>query len=161
MAKKKTTEETSQIEEIDLSSIDVDSLFLPEIDGLDNKEIVSEKPIEKKKPVKTEKKKSTIEDKKEKNTKKSSNEDEDDFLVPKKTEDEDDFFAEFNDDFDIDDIDDEELLKIEKEGGFDKMPKDFFTDKRRQKNLKKFLDVEVPAEFLEGLDENMQLLFKK
>ncbi len=161
MAKKKTTEETSQIEEIDLSSIDVDSLFLPEIDGLDNKEIVSEKPIEKKKPVKTEKKKSTIEVKKEKNTKKSSNEDEDDFLVPKKTEDEDDFFAEFNDDFDIDDIDDEELLKIEKEGGFDKMPKDFFTDKRRQKNLKKFLDVEVPAEFLEGLDENMQLLFKK
>ena len=28
-------------------------------------------------------------------------------------------------------------------------PKDFFTDKRRQKVVKKFLDIEVPAEYLE------------
>ena len=61
---------------------------------------------------------------------------------------------------DFNDVDESELQEIEKSGGA-KIPKDFFTDKRRQKNLKKFLDVEVPAEYLEGLSEEMQLLFKK
>ncbi|NRH21139.1 sigma-70 family RNA polymerase sigma factor [Candidatus Gracilibacteria bacterium] len=42
-----------------------------------------------------------------------------------------------------------------------KSPKDFFTDKRRQKTLKKFIDVTVPQEFLDGLSDNLQLLIKK
>ena len=71
-----------------------------------------------------------------------------------------DAFDDDFDDFDLDDVDESELQEIEKSGGA-KIPKDFFTDKRRQKNLKKFLDVEVPAEYLEGLSEEMQLLFKK
>jgi RNA polymerase primary sigma factor len=40
-------------------------------------------------------------------------------------------------------------------------PKDFFTDKRRKKNLKKFLDVTVPEEILDGMTDQIQLLFKK
>jgi hypothetical protein len=42
-----------------------------------------------------------------------------------------------------------------------KSPKDFFTDKRRQKTLKKFIDVTVPQEFLDGLTDDLQLLIKK
>lgn len=97
--------------------------------------------------------------------KKSKKSDDEEIFAEKSKNSEDDFedeFAEFKDDFDDDfdfEPDESEFAEIEKDNY--KAPKDFFTDKRRQKNLKKFLDVEVPAEFLEGLDEKMQLLFKK
>lgn len=66
----------------------------------------------------------------------------------------------FDDDFEDDEDDENENEDDEKEDGY-VWPKDFFTDKRRKKNLKKFLDVTVPQEFLEGMDEEIQLLFKK
>lgn len=70
----------------------------------------------------------------------------------------DDFDDDFDDPFILDtDSDDEEG---EKPDGY-VAPKDFFTDKRRKKNLKKFLDVTVPPEILEGMPEPTQLLFKK
>ena len=59
----------------------------------------------------------------------------------------------FDDDFDDNDEDDE--IDDEGEDGESKKkdsyksPKDFFTDKRRQKTLKKFIDVTVPQEFLD------------
>lgn len=171
MAKKKTPE-TSQIEEIDLSSIDIDSLAIPELGEdlsfLKIEESVPEERTTKKssKPKATTTKKSeksTKTEKSEKNSKKSDEENDEEFDFAKEFGKDDlDFDADFDfkDDFDDDfEIDDAELAEIEKDGY--KAPKDFFTDKRRQKNLKKFLDVEVPAEFLEGLDEKMQLLFKK
>ena len=74
--------------------------------------------------------------------------------------------TETNDDFD-DDFEEEDDFDLEdgptpsEDGdGYD-APKDFFTDKRRKKNLKKFLDVTVPQEILEGMPEATQLLFKK
>ena len=53
----------------------------------------------------------------------------------------------FDDDFDFDDSDDED--GDEEKGDGYTAPKDFFTDKRRKKVLKKFLDVTVAPEFLE------------
>lgn len=72
----------------------------------------------------------------------------------------DDFDDDFDDFDDFDGEDDGDETSTEKGDRF-KQPKDFFTDKRRQKTLKKFLDVEVPAEFLDGLPEDLQLIFKK
>lgn len=72
---------------------------------------------------------------------------------------EDDFSLDFDDDFE----DDFELSsddESEPEKDFDG-PKDFFTDRRRQKIVKKFLDIEVPQEHLEWLSEEMIYLFKK
>jgi RNA polymerase primary sigma factor len=52
--------------------------------------------------------------------------------------------------------------KKKRERGLSRLPIDRSLDKRRVgKGLQKFIDVTVPAEMLEGLDENMQLLFKK
>lgn len=175
MAKKKNTEK-SAVEEIDLSAIDIDSLMISEL-GEDLSFLKF--PTEEEKPAKKVAKKTTkttevdleaaadefLRQSSEKLAKKSKkSDDENDFVIKSKDSDNDfeDEFAEFKDDFDDDfdfDPDESELAEIEKDNY--KAPKDFFTDKRRQKNLKKFLDVEVPAEFLEGLDENMQLLFKK
>lgn len=54
-------------------------------------------------------------------------------------------------------VDDEKLEK-----GLKKMPKDRTEDKRRVgKGLKKFIDVEVPEEILEGMNEEVQELMKK
>lgn len=163
MAKKKETQkiETSQIEEVDLSAIDIDSLSLSNLVIETPKK--SEK-ISKKSSKKSEETSSFFESKNPQKSEeeeiaefmKKNNLDEDFDIEIKDTKDFDD---DFNDDFGFD-PDEGELAEIEKD--FDpKMPKDFFTDKRRQKTLKKFLDVEVPAEYLEGLDEKMQLLFKK
>ena len=120
---KKPTQDESRIEEIDLSSIDIDSLVIP---SLEKKKTPLPKEV-----------------------------DEDFFEEELK---DDDFW--FDDDFDDEDEEDEYEDKSEKPPK-DNRPKDFFTDKRRQKTVKKFLDVEVPAEYLEGLPEEIQLLFKK
>lgn len=72
--------------------------------------------------------------------------------------DDNDFDDTFIDEFDIEE---EEIANEDDESRDSNLPKDFFTDKRRQKNVKKFLDVEVPEEYLEGLDEEMKYLFKK
>lgn len=128
----KNSPKNSGIEEIDLSSIDIEAIDLPNLEILPD--LALNTPI----------------------------------VVDEKMQDEmlSDFKKEFNDDFDddftIDDIDfvDIESLEKDKSGKY-KIPKDFFTDKRRKRDIEKFLDVEVPAEYLEGLSENMQLLFKK
>lgn len=149
--------DNSQIEEIDLSSIDLDSLAISEL-GEDLSFLKFEEETPKKK---TEKKaaNNTASDKKE--SKKPIHDDDfdDDFPIIELKDEPDDEDL-FKDDFEDFEPDEADLLDIDTEDGY-KQPKDFFTDKRRQKNLKKFLDVEVPAEYLEGLDENMQLLFKK
>ncbi len=74
-----------------------------------------------------------------------------------------DFDDAFDDDED-DDFDDDE--DGDTDGGHKKKdsykaPKDFLTDKRRQKTLKKFIDVTVPQEFLDGMTPDLQLLIKK
>ncbi len=66
------------------------------------------------------------------------------------------FGGDFIDEFEVEEDDENE----DSSDGY-KAPKDFFTDKRRQKNFTKFLDVEVPEEYLEGLSEEMKMLFKK
>lgn len=136
MAKKKNTNTPASVEEVDLFAIDLEALDLNfwSEDEWSNRE------------------------KKKKNNKKkhnSTDEIQDMELLDKEmlSEMSDDFDDAFDDDFEIGD----EVNEIDDFKG----PKDFFTDKRRQKTLKKFLDVEVPPEFLEGLDEKMQLLFKK
>ena len=140
--KKKPTTHDTAIEEVDLFSIDVESLPIPEIVP----------------PVKTEKKesysKSSIMD--------DSHESSDIFDEPGEHTDVTLEWG-FDDDFD-DDFDDETISpkwdEDEEEDGY-VGPKDFFTDKRRKKNLKKFLDVTVPQEYLEGMTDEVQLLFKK
>ena len=141
MPKKKDTKTENSIQEVDLSSIDVSALSLSDLN--------IELPIPKKSSTKSAKK-TKIE--------KSDDIELDEENLPNL--DFNDAFDDDFDDFDLGDVDESELQEIEKSGGA-KIPKDFFTDKRRQKNLKKFLDVEVPAEYLEGLSEEMQLLFKK
>ena len=141
MPKKKDTKTENSIQEVDLSSIDVSALSLSDLN--------IELPLPKKSNTKSSKK-TKIE--------KSDDIELDEENLPNL--DFNDAFDDDFDDFDLDDVDESELQEIEKSGGA-KIPKDFFTDKRRQKNLKKFLDVEVPAEYLEGLSEEMQLLFKK
>ncbi len=86
--------------------------------------------------------------------------------------DEDEFVAipleedpEIDDDF-ILDLSDEELEEGEnpkkRTRGLGRMPVERAQDKRRLgKGLQKFIDVSIPADILEGLSEEMQLLFKK
>ena len=138
MPKKKDTKTENSIQEVDLSSIDVSALSLSDLN--------IELPISKKSSTKS--------------VRKTKIEKSDDIELDEENLPNLDLNDAFDDDFDLDDVDESELQEIEKSGGA-KIPKDFFTDKRRQKNLKKFLDVEVPAEYLEGLSEEMQLLFKK
>ncbi len=94
----------------------------------------------------------------------------DDMVIDKKIleELEDEFEDEEEDEFDEDDMDededgeDEEGRPKKRERGLNRLPIDRAQDKRRVgKGLQKFIDVSVPPEILEGLDENMQLLFKK
>ncbi|PID84075.1 hypothetical protein CSB09_02890 [Candidatus Gracilibacteria bacterium] len=83
-------------------------------------------------------------------------------LAELKSEDLDELKEVFEDEFEEDEDDSQDAKKSEKgkESEY-KAPKDFFTDKRRQKQLKKFLDVSVPEEYLEGLSDELQFLFKK
>ncbi len=140
-------QDATTIEEVDLTSIDapVDELF--------------DAVIEIKKPSK---KKSEFED-----------EEHDEILseaglttsfgVP--DPDFEEFEEEFDEDFDEEDGEGEEGEgggKKKRERGLARLPVDRSQDKRRiGKGLQKFIDVTVPAEMLEGLEENMVLLFKK
>jgi len=55
-----------------------------------------------------------------------------------------------------------EIEGLKKEKGLKKMPVDRDTDKRRVgKGLTRFIDIEVPAEHLEGMSEEIQELMKK
>ncbi len=76
-----------------------------------------------------------------------------------------DFEEDFDEDFDEDGEEGEEGeagTKKKRERGLARLPVDRSQDKRRiGKGLQKFIDVTVPPEMLEGLEENMQLLFKK
>ena len=146
---KKPAHDDSQIEEIDLSTIELSAIGLDDLTSLEPKKAL---PLKKEKEEKN----------KDFSQKRNSNEeDEEDFDDPIITRDFDD---DFDDDLD-DDLDDEEDEEWEEWEGRKKdsykSPKDFFTDKRRQKTLKKFIDVTVPQEFLDGLSENLQLLIKK
>lgn len=134
MAWKKQPPKDTAVEEIDLSAIDIDTL-----------------PI----PVETQSKPTQ---KESKWSKEILTKEEDDFASdPEVAETTDEFDDDFEDDFDFE----EESSQEEKADDGYVWPKDFFTDKRRKKNLKKFIDVTVPQEFLEWLPESIQLLFKK
>jgi RNA polymerase primary sigma factor len=136
MASKKQPPKDGAAEEIDLSSIDLSSIALP----TELEKSPSRGEWEKPKKIKE-----IFSD--------SESTDTDD------TPSSDDSFDDaFEDDFE-EDI--EPLAEWEEEEDGYVWPKDFFTDKRRKKNLKKFLDVTVPPEFLEGMTEDVQLLLKK
>jgi RNA polymerase primary sigma factor len=142
---KKPLHDDSQIEEIDLSLIDTTSIDLSLVKN--------ESPSFEDK-ARSKKIKDTDDD--FDNTKEDHI---DDLDLELKVDFEDDFEDDF-DDFEDDDEEEWWDGDGEKKDGY-KSPKDFFTDKRRKKSLKKFIDVTIPQEFLEGLTENLQLLFKK
>ncbi len=71
-----------------------------------------------------------------------------------------DFEDDFEEEEDKEDEDDDGEKKAEYKAEY-KGPKDFFTDKRRKKVVRKFLDVTVPQEFLDGFPEKLQILLKK
>ena len=127
---KKPPHDDSQIEEIDLSLIDSTSI--------DFSQVKNELP--------------SFEDKSK--IKKSIGVEQNDFDGMKDEPIDDLEFelkGDFEDDFedDFDESDEEEIDGDgENKNGY-KTPKDFFTDKRRKKSLKKFIDVTIPAEFLE------------
>lgn len=138
MASKKQPPKDSAALEVDLSQFDLQALDLPTISHDDE-------PIQKEK--------------------KSPRWDDMDFIDPisdgsssPETETNDDFDDDFEEE---DDFDLEDGPTPSEDGDGYVAPKDFFTDKRRKKNLKKFLDVTVPQEILEGMPEATQLLFKK
>lgn len=134
MASKNHPQKDNAIEEIDLSAIDIDAIHIP----------IDARPAAPKQTPKE-----------WKESKEMLSQEEDDFASD--SEEPEEFDDDFDDDFDID----EDSTTEEKGDDGYVGPKDFFTDKRRKKNLKKFLDVTVPAEFLDGMPEPMQLLFKK
>jgi RNA polymerase primary sigma factor len=134
MAWKKQPPKDTAVEEIDLSAIDIDTLPIPVESQV--------KPTQKE----------------SKWSKEILTKEEDDFASdPEIAETNDEFEDDFEDDFDFE----EDSSQEEKSDDGYVWPKDFFTDKRRKKNLKKFIDVTVPQEFLEGIPESIQLLFKK
>ena len=144
---KKPAHDDSQIEEIDLFAIDLSAINLDDLIAI---EPIRSTPVKKEEKVKEFiQKRDTSED------------EEDDFEDPIITRDFDD---DFDDEEDSDDSDEDDEEGEEGEGKKKdsyKAPKDFLTDKRRQKTLKKFIDVTVPQEFLEGLTPDLQLLIKK
>lgn len=138
MASKKKIPQDTAVEEIDLSAIDIDSLNL---DSIEIRSSIKKEPTQ----AQETKRFDSLDDSKDSIDMDESSEEE----LPW-----DDFDDDFDDDLDAPDSSDE------KEDGY-AAPKDFFTDKRRKKNLKKFLDVTVPQEILEGMTDQIQLLFKK
>ncbi len=140
--KKKQPSQDTSAEEVDLFAIDIESLPIPEMAQ----------------SVKAEKKEATSRS----SIMDDSHESSDIFDDPVDHTDtaiEPDFDDDFDDDFDEDAPPKGEGDDDEGDGYVG--PKDFFTDKRRKKNLKKFLDVTVPQEYLDGMTEEVQLLFKK
>jgi Sigma-70 factor, region 1.1/Sigma-70 factor, region 1.2 len=143
---KKPAHDDSQIEEIDLSLIDLSAINLDELTSLEPTSSLSIK--EDKWIIRA-----TIK------REKSEEEDDIDPIIER------DFDDAFDDDED-DAFDDDEDDEADESGGSKKKdsykaPKDFLTDKRRQKTLKKFIDVTVPPELLEGMTPTLQLLIKK
>ena len=141
---KKPAHDDSQIEEIDLSAIDLSAIDLDDLTALE-----PSKPL----PMKSEKIKEFI-------PKRDKTEEEEDDADPVIERDFDDAFDD-DDDFDEDEDEDEDEDGDGKKKDSYKAPKDFLTDKRRQKTLKKFIDVTVPQEFLDGMTPDLQLLIKK
>ncbi|EKD30556.1 MAG: hypothetical protein ACD_78C00010G0007 [uncultured bacterium (gcode 4)] len=166
MTKKDTKQNGSQIEEIDLSMLSPDGIF-------DLKKI-RETP-----PEATKKEKISHTWEKEHDEEESENSDIEPEILPLDEADilkeleidplfEDDFVMldDFDDDDDLDEEEDEEWedgeKKTKKVRGLKKIPIERSEDKRRVgKWLQKFIDVSVPAEFLDGLSEALQLLIKK
>lgn len=146
---KKPAHDDSQIEEIDLSLIDLSAIDLDDLTALEPKKSL---PI---KETKEEKNQSRL-----LTTKQEASEDEDDEMDPVIERDFDDAFDDDEDFDDLDEDEDEDETDGKKKDSY-KAPKDFLTDKRRQKTLKKFIDVTVPQEFLDGLTPDLQLLIKK
>jgi RNA polymerase primary sigma factor len=137
MATKKQPPKDTQVEEVDLFSIDISAIDVPV--GRESTETPRQKSTPKESP-------------REKNILLE----EDDFAdapVVSEEPSEDDF----EDDFEFEENDEDGEAKWDSYV----WPKDFFTDKRRKKNLKKFLDVTVPGDILEGMPDAIQLLFKK
>lgn len=150
---KKPTHDDSQIEEIDLSSIDLSSISLDSFTTIE-KNISNPIIVAKEERIKD------FSQKKDKTNDNDDDGDDFDFEDPIITRDFDDDFDDNDDVDDSDDDSDEEGEEWKKKDSY-KTPKDYFTDKRRQKTLKKFIDVTVPQEFLDGLSDDLQLLIKK
>lgn len=143
--KKKQPPKDTAIEEIDLSAFDIDAIGTPL--PLKENSVSSPSNLEPKKQL-SQRERDTFDDHAVSSDDSNADMEEDPVIKD-----------EFDDDFE-DPFDDDDAGTEEKWDGY-VGPKDFFTDKRRKKNLKKFLDVTVPQEFLEGMTEQMQLLFKK
>ncbi len=142
---KKSTNDDSQIEEIDLSAIDLSAIDLDDLILIEPQKIwISKKEKEEKSKEFSQKRDKHDED-----------DDFDDIIIDR------DFDDDFDDNDEDDEIDDEGEDGESKKKDSYKSPKDFFTDKRRQKTLKKFIDVTVPQEFLDWLSDDLQLLIKK
>lgn len=143
--KKGDTTDTSALE-VDLFAIDVDTLEIPH-----TREVPTAKPVKKSEILKPETPKKPAFDEDGPFDDEPSGDD----IVP----DIDAFTDEFEDDF-------EDFAKPTTDDGDEDDdgyvgPKDFFTDKRRKKIIKKFIDVTVPPEILDGMPEDIQELFKK
>lgn len=167
MPKKTKKQDNTEVEEIDLTALESEFAAIPAIGFLQQEKAKVEKEIPKKSSPKP--------------AHKDDLEDEvfdvvaKDFIEEGKDDELEDFakktgaFDDFEDFDDFDDFDDTEEEEGEDEDGFSKkerglkkMPIDRDKDRRRiGKWLQKFIDVTVPAEFLDGLDERMQLLLKK
>jgi RNA polymerase primary sigma factor len=146
---KKSAHDDSQIEEIDLSQIDLSDIDLSDITTVESTRSLA---------IKWEKEdKSSSRVLATKRDTSEENEDDIDVVIER---DFDDAFDDADDDEDFDEDDDDEDSDGKKKDSY-KAPKDFLTDKRRQKTLKKFIDVTVPQEFLDGLTPDLQLLIKK
>lgn len=159
--KKKVPYDDSQIQEIDLSQIDLSALDIEALTDINSTEtIVIKKSGWVKNPHETQ---AEDDDHAVKKSHDTMFDKDDDLIIHT---DFDDDFEVAEDDFDEDDFDDDDGDSSDEDDDGEKKdsykaPKDFFTDKRRKKNLKKFLDVTVAPEFLEWLSDKMQLLFKK
>ncbi len=167
MPKKTKKQDNTEVEEIDLTALESEFAAIPAIGFLQQEKAKVEKEVPKKTSPKTARKddlEDEVFDVVAKDLVEDGKDDElEDFA--KKTG----AFDDFEDFDDFDDFDDTEEEESEDEDGFSKkerglkkMPIDRDKDRRRiGKWLQKFIDVTVPAEFLEGLDDRMQLLLKK
>ena len=145
-SKKKQLHQDSAVEEIDLSSIDLSSINLPSREEKESLPGIQEKKISHKE--------------KHLDDEFGSDTPHDADAEGESHKDGDAVSDEFDDDFEDPFADPNKEADEEEWDGYS-APKDFFTDKRRKKNLKKFLDVTVPEEILDGMPETLQLLFKK
>ena len=151
MSKKPIQEEDSSIEEVDLTALNITAETF-----FDSPKKEKEDPTKKPKRVKDE-----FEEEME--AMQDEPFDDKDLIIPLKLTDDIDFDPDFDEFNDLDDDEeDEDGLPKKRERGLSRLPVDRSLDKRRVgKGLQKFIDVTVPQEFLEGLDDTLQLLFKR